>query len=84
MEYVVFIGAIIAVLIISKILAWPIKKIIKLAMNIAIGIGLLILVNYFGRALNFNIPFNNVTAAISGLLGLPGVVLLVILKIIGV
>ena len=83
MEYVIFIGAIIAVLIIAKILAWPIKKMVKLILNIAVGILLLILVNYIGRAFNFNIPFNNVTAGISGLLGLPGIVLLIILKIIG-
>lgn len=84
MEYVIFIGAIIAVLIIAKILAWPIKKMIKLVINIAVGIALLVLVNYIGRGFNFRIPFNMVTAAIAGLFGVPGIILLVILKIIGI
>lgn len=83
MEYIVFIAAIIAVIIITRILAWPIKKLIKLLMNIAFGLLLLVLVNYIGVRFNFKIPFNGVTAAISGLLGVPGVILLVILKIMG-
>ncbi len=83
MEYIIFIGAVIAVIILSKILAWPIKKITKLIINICVGIALLVLVNYIGRGFNFNIRFNIVTALISGFLGAPGVLLLVILKIIG-
>ena len=47
MEYLGFIGAIIALIIIVKVLAWPIKKIIKLAINVAIGVVLLFLFNYF-------------------------------------
>ena len=35
MEYLGFIGAIIALIIIVKIFAWPIKKIIKLEINVA-------------------------------------------------
>ena len=83
MEYVIFIGALISVLIISKILAWPLKQMIKLILNVAVGIALLVLINYLGRAFNFNIPFNMVTAGISGFFGVPGILLLIIFKIIG-
>lgn len=83
MQYLIFIGSIISVLIITKILAWPIKKILKLLINIAVGLCLLVLVNYIGKSFNFNIPFNMVTAAITGLLGIPGIVLLIIFKIMG-
>lgn len=83
MEYVIFIGAVLAVIIITKILAWPIKKITKICLNIAVGLALLLIINYIGRGFNFNIQFNMVTAAISGLLGVPGIILLVIFKIIG-
>ena len=73
MEYLIFAGAILAVLIVVKLLAWPIKKIIGLLINIAIGIALLYLFNMFGAGiLGFVLPINRITALIVGLLGIPG------------
>ena len=73
MEYLGFIGALIALIIIVKIFAWPIKKIIKLAINIAIGVALLFLFNSFGATwLGIVLPINWITALIVGLLGIPG------------
>ena len=73
MEYLGFVGALIALIIIVKIFAWPIKKIIKLAINIAIGVLLLFLFNSFGAAwLGIVLPINWITALIVGLLGIPG------------
>ena len=82
MEYLVFIGAVVAVFIILKILAWPIKKIIKILINIAIGAVLLLIVNYVGGFFNFMIPINWVSALVVGILGIPGVVILAILQFI--
>ncbi len=71
MEYLIFAGAILAVLIIVKLLAWPIKKIMGLLINIAIGITLLYLFNMFGAGiLGFVLPINWITALIVGLLGI--------------
>ena len=73
MEYLGCVGALIALIIIVKIFAWPIKKIIKLAINIAIGVALLFLFNSFGAAwLGIMLPINWITALIVGLLGIPG------------
>ena len=73
MEYLGLAGAIIALIIIVKIFAWPIKKIIKLAINVALGVALLFLFNTFGAAwLGITIPVNWITALIVGLLGIPG------------
>lgn len=73
MAYLGFIGAIIALIIIMRILAWPLKVVIKLLINIAIGILLLFLFNAFGLAiLGFIIPINIITALVVGLLGIPG------------
>ena len=73
MEYLIFAGAILAVLIVLKLLAWPIKKVIGLLINIAIGIALLYLFNMFGAGiLGFVLPINWITALIVGLLGIPG------------
>ena len=61
------------IIIIVKIFAWPIKKIIKLAINVALGVALLFLFNSFGAAwLGIVLPINWITALIVGLLGIPG------------
>lgn len=73
MEYLIFAGAILAVLVIVKLLAWPIKKIIGLVINLVIGIALLFLFNRFGAGLlGFVLPINWITALIVGVLGIPG------------
>ena len=73
MEYLGFIGALIALIIIVKLLAWPLKKILKLVINVVIGGVLLYVFNYFGGAwFGFTIPINWITAIIVGILGIPG------------
>lgn len=72
MEYLVFIGAIIALFIILKLLAWPLKKIFKMLINVAIGIVGLYLFNHFSGNFGFEVPINWITALIVGLLGIPG------------
>lgn len=78
-NYTVLIFAAIAVIVIAKLLAWPIKKIVKLAINCGIGAILVFLVNTFGGAIGISIPFNIITALIAGVFGVPGVIFLVIL-----
>lgn len=78
-EYIVLIFAAIAVIIVAKLLAWPIKKIIKLAINVGLGVLMIYLVNTFGSAIGITIPFNIVTALIAGIFGVPGVILLIII-----
>lgn len=82
MEYLVFIGCIIAVFIIAKVLSWPFKLIIKLIVNILLGGLLLYVVNIAGAVIGFSIPFNWITALIAGILGVPGVALLAIFQFI--
>lgn len=73
MEYLIFAGAILAVLVIVKMLAWPFKKILGLVINIVIGIALLYIFNIFGAGiLGFVLPINWITALIVGILGVPG------------
>ncbi len=82
MEYVIFSICIIALIIIAKILSWPLKKIIKLVLNIALGLLMILVVNTFGQGISLHIPFNYVTAIVSGFLGVPGVIGLIILNYI--
>lgn len=64
----------------ARLLLAPLKFAVRLIASAAVGAALLALFNlaggYFGAAL----PLNPVTAVVSGLLGLPGVALLVALK----
>lgn len=78
-EYIVLIFAAIAVIVVAKMLAWPFKKIMKLIVNVVLGIIMIYLVNTFGMTIGIKIPFNIVTALIAGILGVPGVICLIII-----
>lgn len=82
MEYFIFVVAIIAVVIVAKLLSWPLKKIFKLILNVIVGLFLILIVNNFGAGIGLHIPFNEVTAIVSGIFGIPGVICLVILHYI--
>jgi inhibitor of the pro-sigma K processing machinery len=82
MEYLLFFGCIVAVFIILKIFSLPFKIFLRILLNIFIGVIMIVLVNIFGERIGLHIPFNYVTALISGFLGIPGVILLIILQYI--
>jgi len=56
MQYLVLVLTIIAVIIIAKIFTWPLKKILKLLLNIGIGLVMILLVNVFGESIGLHIP----------------------------
>lgn len=58
----------------------PIRFIGNVAVKLIIGALMLFFVNSLGAFINFHIPINGVTAAVSGLLGIPGLLLLVLVK----
>lgn len=80
--FLVYLGCIVMIFIIGKIFIFPLKKIFKLVLNSVIGAILIYLINIIGSGFNFHIGLNWGTILCSGLLGVPGVILLVILKLI--
>ncbi len=52
----------------------------KLLVNTILGAVLLAVINFIGIYLNFNIALNIYSALIIGILGVPGLVLLIFLK----
>lgn len=64
------------------ILIIPIKYLVKLIINGVVGGILLILVNLLGGFVGINLAINPITAIIAGILGVPGVVLLIVLQYI--
>ena len=66
----------VAIYVLIKILAAPIKKIFKLLLNAVCGLLLLFIANFIGGFFNFAIPVNLLTCIIAGAFGIPGVIFL--------
>ncbi|MCL1632244.1 pro-sigmaK processing inhibitor BofA family protein [Sporolactobacillus sp. CPB3-1] len=58
----------------------PLKWIGRLAVRLLVGALLLFLLNVIGESFSMHIPINLATSAASGLLGLPGIAALIIIK----
>ena len=76
----VYILAVLGVCLIAKIFSAPIKLIIKLLANALVGGITLIIINWIGAFFNFHIDLNFFSALITGALGIPGIIILLILK----
>lgn len=64
--------------IVAQVFMKPIKLLWKLIINSAIGLVLLMLVNYIAAYFDFfTIPINIITILIAGFLGIPGILLLI-------
>ncbi|PRR76948.1 SigmaK-factor processing regulatory protein BofA [Clostridium liquoris] len=83
MEYIgYFIIAILALVVLVKIFAWPLAILTKLIINGVMGAVLLFLINMVGSLFNFSIGINAATALIAGFFGVPGVIFLIIFKVL--
>lgn len=79
---ITFLACIIFLFIFGKLFIWPFKSILKLIINSVLGGVLIYIINIIGMNFGFHIGLNIGTSLIVGLLGLPGALLLIILKII--
>jgi len=73
---------VIGVFLVIRILKKPIKFIFKMLINTAIGFILLTVFNCFGAIIGFTLTINAVNAILVGILGVPGVILLIIFSFI--
>lgn len=73
-------------LVILYLVGWlfstPLKIILKLIYNSLLGAGILLLINYLGGTFNIHIGINPITAITTGVLGIPGIILLLLLQYI--
>ena len=65
----------------GRIFIVPIKKVLKLVINSVLGGISIFLINLVGANFGFHIGLNILTSILVGILGLPGVVCLVIVKL---
>lgn len=77
---IAFVFGLLFLYLLGKIFVAPVKIIARLIVNAIIGGLLLWVIDYFGAYLGLRIPINPVTALIAGVLGVPGIVLLVVLQ----
>lgn len=82
-EYSVIFAYIIGVVLLyflGKFFIVPMKTVLKLIYNSVLGGIIILIINFVGGFFSFQIALNPITAFITGTLGVPGVVLLIVLK----
>lgn len=78
----IYLACICFLFIFGKIFIVPIKKILKLLINSILGGVVIFLINLIGGNFGFHIGLNVFTSILVGLLGLPGVIVLVVVKLL--
>ena len=81
-QIALMIVAILAIVVLLKLITAPIRLGYKLLINLASGYALLFLFNLFSGLTGFVLDLNLITAAILGLFGLPGLALLLVVRLI--
>ncbi len=74
-------AGIMLVFMVSWIFVKPLKFLGKMVLNSILGAVFLIIFNYFGQYFGLHIAVNEITALILGILGIPGFVAILIIKI---
>ena len=75
------VGAVVLIYMVSQFLREPGLALMNLVRGVIVGVVAIVLINLIGSQFNFHIALNPFTAAITGLLGLPGVAALVAINI---
>ena len=79
---ITYLACICFLFIFGRVFIVPIRKILKLVLNSVLGGIVIFLINLIGGTWGFHIGLNIFTSILIGLLGLPGVVCLVIIKLL--
>lgn len=83
MEPLLVIGVICGLILLVLLVGTPIKPLRfagQALIKVMIGALFLFFLNAFGNSMGIHVPINPATAAVSGLLGIPGVISLVIIQ----
>lgn len=79
---ITYLACICFIFIFGRIFIVPIKKILKLILNSVLGGLTIFIINLIGANFGFHIGLNIFTSILVGLLGLPGAVCLIIVKLL--
>ena len=78
---IVYLACICFLFIFGKVFILPIKTIVKLILNSVLGGVLIFVINLIGNMFEFHIGLNYITIVFVGILGVPGAILLMALKL---
>lgn len=78
---IIYIACICFLFLFGRIFILPIKSVLKLVLNSILGGLIIYLINIIGGLFAFHIGLNYITAILVGILGVPGAILLIILKV---
>lgn len=79
---ITYLACICFIFIFGRLFIVPIKKILKLVFNSILGGVSIFLINLIGANFGFHIGLNIFTSIIVGILGLPGVICLIVVKLL--
>lgn len=77
-----YVFGLILLYLVGWLLIIPLKHILKLIINGIIGGIVLVILNFFGKFIGIAIGINPITALVVGVLGVPGIILLLIVQYI--
>lgn len=75
-------AVVISAVVVLKIFAAPIRLVFKLLLHVVSGFLLLILANLISGFFDFSVPINFINCVLAGAFGVPGVVLLIVIKLL--
>lgn len=76
----IIIGAVLLLWLFIKIFKKPIKWVFKLLLNALVGFIALFFINYLGSFVGLHITVGWLSAIVTGVLGIPGIVLLLLIE----
>ena len=79
---ITYIACIFFLFIFGKLFIVPIKTILKLVLNSILGGITIFIINFIGSIWGFHIGLNLVTSIFVGILGIPGAIVIVIIKLL--
>lgn len=79
-DIILLIVAVLVGILVLKLIFGSLKKIIALVINSIFGVILLMITNYFGAYFGITVGINILTALIAGILGIPGVILIILFQ----
>lgn len=79
---IIYLACICFLFIFGKIFIVPITKILKLVFNSILGGLIIFIINQVGGSFGFHIGLNFFTSILIGILGIPGTICLVIIKLL--
>lgn len=77
--FLTFGGTLILIFLLGKTLLVPLKVVLRVIVNSLVGAALILLINLAGAGIGLLIPVNAVNSVIVGVLGVPGVIMLLLL-----